>query len=405
MSNFQPFTFLQIADLFIDSTIIDALEIAGASRRKRRRESLDNCLKALREAKIRGVDAVFIVGNFWQTESVTQQSVATLQESLCQLDNIPVYITPATYDRICIDSPYDVRFLKARGIKPWSANVHIFGKEEFSTISHPLRTEITITGHTQATTNSNVLTSLNTALEKLDVSCLKLATLPDPLSSIVNEKQTEQNHLHFNQIKTTDTNFLNLRSDYIALGSESSYAEVIDAEGKLRAAQSGALTAQLPAHLGKRYAIFGQITTKPDGGFDCQLEPVEFDNRRIFSLNFDISGMNLPEAAKEILQLLEEEGARKEIDMLIIELEGNYHLRQEPYLLRKILEDSFFHTVIIDKMRPNYLSETFQANSPEDRFVKALLARQTNTGEQVEDALYYGLDALIQKKVILRDLH
>ncbi len=407
MSDFETFTFLQLANVLIDSNVIDALEITGQLRAKRRQEALENFLKAIAEAKKRGVDAVLIVGNLWQTETVTENSICAVLEALASLDDIPVFITPAVYDHNSIDSPFNEHFLKARGLKQFSANVHIFSQNEFGTIRHPRLEDITFTGHSYQNSNFTTLTTLRNELTRIGDSKLKLVLLPDHLDKLGDDQEQtwSKTNPFMDMAKPSPAEILNLPANYTASGSGNHYAELIDEHGTIVGAQSGSLTGQTRFELGKRYGVLGQLIKQTNGKFACSLEPIEFDNRRICSLNFDVSALNLPEAGSEILNLLEEEGARKGIDIVVIEVEGNYHHGQDPALLRQTINDNFFHAVIVDKMRPNYLSEAFPANSPEDRFVKALFARETNTGDLVEDALYYGLDALRQKQVTLRDFN
>jgi DNA repair exonuclease SbcCD nuclease subunit len=408
MSDFETFTFLQLANVLIDSSLVDELALTGESRAKRRQEALENFIKAIAEAKKRQVDAVLLVGNLWQTETITLNSIVAVSEALANLDDIPVFITPSVYDYNSFDSPYDDRFLKARGIQPFSSNVHIFRKDEFNTIRHPKLAGITFTGHSGQNADPAVLIALKNELTTIKGPTLRLVLMPDKIYSdqqLALSKTNSHANVDDEEMDTAQSSEGRSPTKYMALGSGKQYAELTDEHGNVVGAQSGSLTAQTRLDLGKRFGLFTQYIKKPDGTLSGALEPVEFDNRRILSLNFDISGLNLSDATSEILNLLEEEGARKGIDMILIELEGNYHPGQEPELLRQALKDSFFHTVIVDKMRPNYLAETFTANSPEDRFVKALFNRQTNTGDLVEDALYYGLDALKQKQVILRDFN
>ena len=84
--------------------------------------------------------------------------------------------------------------------------------------------------------------------------------------------------------------------------------------------------------------------------------------------------------------------------------------------------------MVQDNTRPDYLAETFATGSSEARFIKAMLVLKkeaekrmaaeeaSHDGEEapaaldhlsgriVEDALYYGLEALRQKRVNLRNV-
>ena len=161
---------------------------------------------------------------------------------------------------------------------------------------------------------------------------------------------------------------------------------------------------------------------------ETSVEPVEFDNRRILANSVDMSGMTAGDAMLDIMQSFEDLGARKGVDIVHLELEGRYQVGQEPTAIIEKIKESFFQAVVQDNTRPNYLAETFAPGSSEARFIKAMLVLKkeaekrmsaeeaTADGEQapagmdhlsgrvVEDALYYGLEALRQKRVNLRNV-
>ncbi len=171
-------------------------------------------------------------------------------------------------------------------------------------------------------------------------------------------------------------------------------------------------------------ALFGQLKLSTDGKIECSIESQEFDNRRICNYSADITGLSSDDAFLEIMQSLKDLGARKDEDMIHLDLEGRYQTGEEPMTIIDKLKKNFFQVVVADNTRPNYLSETFAPGSSEDKFVKAMLVLKkeaekrmvvetdrsdTSTanfthlsGRIVEDALYYGLEALRQQKVNLR---
>jgi hypothetical protein len=76
--------------------------------------------------------------------------------------------------------------------------------------------------------------------------------------------------------------------------------------------------------------------------------------------------------------------------------------------------------LVDDATRPDYIFDKIDARSTEGRFIKLLQDMKTNaelksqravsenenvlTPKNIEDALYYGLDALSQKQVALPDV-
>ena len=67
-----------------------------------------------------------------------------MSEALAALEDIPSFLFhQLIMIAILSTHPYDDRFLQARGIQPFSSNVHIFRKHEFNTIRHPKLERIT----------------------------------------------------------------------------------------------------------------------------------------------------------------------------------------------------------------------------------------------------------------------
>ena len=102
------------------------------------------------------------------------------------------------------------------------------------------------------------------------------------------------------------------------------------------------------------------------------------------------------------MHLLEEEGARKGIDISFCwNWEGHLSFRGKRQIFfvqtikKQFLSLHNSRTICAPIICPKHLQLTVQRIA----FVKALFSRQTNTGDLVEDALYYGLDALKQKQV------
>ena len=219
-----------------------------------------------------------------------------------------------------------------------------------------------------------------------------------------------------------------LGADYVALGFGSNQSRLVDDRGRLIGAQAGTLVGQRFSETGPRVALFGELKREAGGAVECLVEPVEFDSRRIWTYSADTSGMTAADAVLDITQTLEELGARKGLDIIYLELEGRYQVGQEPSAIIEKIKESFYQAVVKDNTRPNYLSETFAAGSSEARFIKAMLVLKkeaekrmaqeeaSDNGEEspkgmahlsgriVEDALYYGLEALRQKRVNLRDV-
>jgi len=215
--------------------------------------------------------------------------------------------------------------------------------------------------------------------------------------------------------------------DYVAMGFGSNQSRLRENGNGLLGAQAGSLVGQRFSEVGPRVALFGRLKKDSKGTVTTEVEPVEFDKRRILTYSADMSGMTASDAIQDITQSLEDLGARKGVDIIYLELEGRYQVGQEPTAIIEKIKESFFQAVVQDNTRPDYLAETFANGSSEARFIKAMLVLKkeaekrmsaeeaTADGEEeraldhlsgriVEDALYYGLEALRQKRVNLRNV-
>ncbi|MBZ0188950.1 MAG: metallophosphoesterase, partial [Candidatus Obscuribacterales bacterium] len=143
----SPFTFLQFSDVHLDSPQNHGVISYGPSQRAERYADLvEAFVNALMLGKQQGVDAVFIAGGIWNHETIRTQTSGTVLEAIEELSPIPVYITPGESDPYTIDSPYSDAFLAARGVRAWPKNAFIFKTAEFSTLRHPTREDVTVTG-------------------------------------------------------------------------------------------------------------------------------------------------------------------------------------------------------------------------------------------------------------------
>ena len=86
----------------------------------------------------------------------------------------------------------------------------------------------------------------------------------------------------------------------------------------------------------------------------------------------------------------------------------------------------FYHLLVVDNTRADYLAERFDQRTTEWKYIEAMLEMKTRaekaknqelggdsltgipgadvSGKTVEDALYYGLDALRTKKVVVKNV-
>lgn len=130
----------------------------------------------------------------------------------------------------------------------------------------------------------------------------------------------------------------------------------------------------------------------------------------------DITGLSADDMMDEINLAIEDQAGRPDDDIVYLHLEGRYQAASSPADLIEKLQERFPNLVVQDNTRPDYLAEKYDTRTTEWKFIEALLALKKEAEEKesvkggslssgaVEDALYYGLDALKQKRVTVRDV-
>jgi hypothetical protein len=391
----------------------------------RTKEVFSALSRALTEAKTRKVDAVYLVGNLWDNQTVFQESISRVIDAFEDLGNLPVFIAPGKYDACRVDSGYNPHFLRALGLKPWGSNVHIFASERMAAVDHPYLPGLKVWGHSFLAPSAERLKEWQDFLATRSRGNCDILLLTEPVEGAFSASEVPE---PVRRHVLAEKHIAASGFDYVGFGFGSNQYRLRDEADRLLGAQTGSLVGQKFSEVGPRVAFFGQLQKDSKGMIETSVEPVEFDNRRILANSVDMSGMTAGDAMLDIMQSFEDLGARKGVDIVHLELEGRYQVGQEPTAIIEKIKESFFQAVVQDNTRPNYLAETFAPGSSEARFIKAMLVLKkeaekrmsaeeaTADGEQapagmdhlsgrvVEDALYYGLEALRQKRVNLRNV-
>jgi DNA repair exonuclease SbcCD nuclease subunit len=430
MPSTNTFSFLQISKPRLDGSLMHRLNLPRELRVLREEEIIKVFRKAIFEGGKRGVDAVFILGELWDRAAVSRDTVRATITFLSSFKDMPIYIVPGRSDAFTPDSPYCAEFLRAIELPRFGKNVHIFEAEEFITLQHPVKEDVLITARSfsdQTRANERA----PSAGSKTGAG-LNILLLTDPVHGYFDVKAEPPSP---NCRVMTEEELHSSGFDYVGLGYGEHFAELYDEAGWLFGVQSGALTAQSTLLSGPCVAVFGEFDRNPGAKKQCQVRPQDFEMRRIYAVACEISGLTSKDAADEIVQLLKDEGARVQEDIVYVELEGRYGPYTSPSAIVDEIKQNFSHAVSVDNTRPDYLTGTYAEESPEARFIEAMLVLKRKTekkegvkaavkpldaestppsqtesgrwllsGRIVEDALYYGLDALGQKQVSLRNV-
>ncbi|HEY9719230.1 MAG TPA: DNA repair exonuclease [Trichormus sp.] len=414
------FTFLQVSDVHLDSKALAVgAPLTVAQRRMREQEMLDAFLRALETAREQKVDVVLIPGDLWENETVRGDTIARVIEACGALGEIPILITPGNKDYYSVDSPYNTKALQVRGLPTWPQNVFIFTSDQFVTIRHPLRNDVSFTGRAFTSDQVQPTRILKNTLPRREEATINILVLHGALEGYSGADADWPGKMTapFSAAELKAQNFT-----YAALGHYHEFTEVKLDTGLLLGAYSGCLGGRIFDEIGPRCALLGTIEPGRPGRWNVSLEPMEFDTRRLIMVGADISGLSIEDMMDEISLSIEDQGGRPECDIVYLHLEGRYSPATEPETVIERLRERYSQLVVWDNTRPDYLGEKYDQRTTEWKFIGALLELKqkieraragtepdTSNGSKlsgpiVEDALYYGLDALRQKRITVRNV-
>jgi DNA repair exonuclease SbcCD nuclease subunit len=417
-SETRRFKFLQVSDVHLDAHLsASRLPLPLAQRQERMREVLETFLLSLEVAKQEKVHAVFIPGNLWDNESVTGATAAKVIKGCEDLGEIPVLITPGNKDFYHPESFYNQKTLRSRGLPLWSPNVMIFSTAEFAAVSPPSLPGVSFTGRACIADPEASYRVLQRPVPRNERALLNILMFHGALESLVGDEGALSGPVF------SDEELEIHRFDYAAIGQHIDFSEIQSSHNQVVGAYAGCLAGNGFDVVGSRYAILGSIESIAADQWQCHLDAIELDKRRFVMVGADISGLATDDIIEEIAVNIEELGGRADRDLLYIHLEGSYKLDSDASSLIEQLKERYLHLVVIDNTRPDYLSAHLDHRTTEWKYIESLLEMKRNTemvrsGEfdttalesgavprnVVEDALYYGLDALRHKKVTIRDV-
>lgn len=397
------FSFCQVSDLNLDSSSALNLHLSPSQRKQRSDESIEALAAAMKAASSNDVNAVLIPGNLFDADDVTTTTLESVQKIFARLGEIPVFIAPGAHDPLFNDSLFDESVLRARGLKPWSENVHIFGADSVRSVSLPDKESIRISG-VGLTKKNRQTTPYVEELPESDRVAINVLLLPLGLDEA--------------KLQEADTELakkLESRAySYVAVSGFENEHIFKNAEGVIFSGAAGTFIGQTAGELGPRKAIFANLDKRIGSGMDLTIHSEEFDPRRIINVNFDLSQKEPELMPLDFAAAIKKSGARKEKDILLVTLDGFYPVGAEIQLVDQNMRDEYFHLRVIDKTRPNYLETLSDKNIIESKYVgilaelkiEAKMEGESDNSEKlaiITDALYFGLEAIREGKVSIRD--
>jgi|AGTN01.1.fsa_nt_gi DNA repair exonuclease len=406
----KTFKFLQLSDVHLDSPQNHGvLAYSAAQRAARYADLVESIATAFRLAKEHKVDAVLIPGALWEQRTIRGDTAGTVLEAIEELGEIPVVIAPGDSDPFVLDSPYSDEFLAARGMRGWPANALIFTSPDFETLKHPTRDDVSFTGRSFTSTDKITDRLLEQPINKGEETPFNILLFHGSLESHAGSDGQHRITAPFSTEELQAQKFT-----YAALGHYHEYIDVKDEAGKTIGAYSGCLVGRNFEELGMRVVILGTITIDENGDVQTVLEPVEVASNRLTYLAVDVSGLDEDALREEVAYGIEDHGIRPDQDIVCISLEGSCQDAFNPVRVLEDMRSDFYHLIIVDRTRPDYLSEEYDARTTEHKFIETMIERKQSaqangdeetgaiSGKTAEDALYYGLDALKRKKVTVR---
>ncbi len=400
-SDVISFSFCQVSDLNLDSGASQNLHMSPAQRKQRADEAIEAFAAAMQKAKEKAVDAIIVPGNLFQLESVTTSTLLNVQKIFAELGDLPVFVAPGANDPLFNDSLYDESALEATGLEQWSKNVHIFSSDLAQSFTLAGKESVKITG-IGLTKKGRRSTPYLPKLADADRVAINILLLPLGLADTKGDEPLSA------------ANIKSRAYSYVAFSGFRNEVLLKDAEGNIVAGTSGSFIGQTERELGPRHAFFGTLTKQIRGGLEVNLERAEFDPRRIVACDFDIADLPTEKLKGALTEAMKASGARSQVDILLLNLFGFYQSGEKIDLLSDEMKQEYFHLRVMDNTRPNFLQTMAEQNAIEKKFV-AILNELKEKAEQEEgsakaeqlrvldDALYFGMEAIREGKVTIRD--
>jgi hypothetical protein len=392
---------LQLSDVILDARLsFKGLDMAASKRHERNTEALEAVLSLCELAAQNQPDAVVIPGSLWDSQTVTAATVARLVEAFASLGDTPVVICPGPFDPYNAQSFYDPGVLAAFAIRPWSKNVHIFSTPEHTGWISPTRPDVCFIG--RACKGSTARVPPPKAVNPAGATCL-IRLEYDGTSVTALEPAMHDDYA------------------YTAFGGTKNYSEVIGADGTVRGASTGTIIGRTAVELGPRTALWIGLTPNPSGmGFTTTIDRIPSDKRQLAEVSVNINGIRAQNVPEHIRKAVETSPVRTS-DLLLLKVSGIYPADSVPDFGIAALQKEHYHVILSDSTRPDYYLDKLDRRTTEGRFIQALQDLKvqadarggsvpstayggTLTSAMIEDALYYGLDALNQKKVAVPDV-
>jgi len=372
--------YLHTADIHLDCKFSGIQDIR--KRQRRRQEHRDTFRRIIDVGLEKGVDVVFIVGDLFEQNSFSLDTIRFIQREFARLRPTPILIAPGNHDPLIHGSPYL--------LGDWGEHVHIFHKSQFTPYSLDDYDAIVYgIAHTFYQDKKNYLKEFTVA----DTNKLNIILLHGSDTNVIPEIKCEEVYFPF-----TRDDLFNCGANYIALGH---YHHCRFLEDQPIAAYPGSPEGMNFSERGKRYVIVGEVTK--DGN---QLQKIIVNQREYRDLEWNCSDCTTREEVLDgICQMVELDGLSKHIlrirliGMISPDIDLNLSLMQET------LNKFCFQSVLVNETYPKWdIDDLKEQPNVRGEFVRELTEMiQEAQGEKKElyqAAMNYGLEALSDKQEV-----
>lgn len=388
--------FLHLADVHLDRPPgRNGLRLPFDKKEARLRESREIFIRAMDLAIQEHVEIILIAGDLWDEVFLDQKTVAFVLESLAAV-KLPVIIAPGNRDSYHVASHYSNVITRARANISWPTNVLVFTAPEFTHAIPQGLDFVSITG-CACLKGESVARRIFAKQLSPPKRPLKLALVHASRESTLPRGKTSVHPF-------TDQELLAQPFDYVALGHYHNLSTIADPSGRIRASYPGATCALGLFDRGPRGIVIG--TLEPGGVKSDNFEFHELDTRRVVRVEVDVTGCRqIQQVEKTVLDVLRNADIRSS-DMVIVDLNGVYPGGNYIPFGDKFLQDAYFHLQInTARVRPEWsleyedetkalTTESIFRQRMKDMMKMAADQGKTKDLQHLQNALYYGLDAL-----------
>ncbi len=403
------FSFLQISDIHLDSsTESSRLSLPPEKTRRRAAELRALLPAACALVKDRRLQGMLIPGDLFDEEAVRQDTVNFAIEHLASVAPSVVVIAPGNHDFYSPGSPYNDDLLRARKQQPWPENVHIFRSGSWHTHQFPDLPSVRFTGMAHA---ANAMVH-----ERLLARPIPRPGLPHGAGPVLDllllHGSRDNTTIPERKLRTlpfSDAELAAQGFDYAAIGHYHEQASILSPDGRLVGAYAGCPGGRGLDEHGEKWVLIGEMI-KDAGGSRVTLERVRLDHRVIHCVEVACTVTAITHREALLRRIEEAVDAREatEDDMVHVRLSGSAAAGIDARIPAGFLGDRFFHISFdVTGLRPGYDLQQYRdtrLRTTEARFARELLGRIETESDParrrlLENALYYGLDALVQGSV------